>query len=60
MGLPNAKVNVRMSATYLCGCGHTGGLREVPGLVVGLQFEALCRTWNVGPKLDDGAANCLQ
>lgn len=60
MGLPNAKDNIRMCVIYLCGCGHTRGLREVPGHVVELWFAVLCRTWNSGPKLDDGAADCLQ
>ena len=44
----------------LRGCGHTGGLRKVPGIMVELWLAALSRDWNGGPKLDVRAANGLQ
>ena len=41
-------------------CGHIGGLREFPGFVVELWFAASSRTWSGSPKLEGGAADCLQ
>jgi hypothetical protein len=51
---------VRLTADGFSRLWTHGGLREVPGLVVELWFAALSRTWYCGPKLDSGAADCLQ
>jgi len=60
--LPNVKDKLQkecdLPVMNLCGCGRTGGLRELLGIVVGLRSAAMRWAWEGGLELDAGAADC--
>ena len=62
MDLPNAKDKLQnecgLPVMNLRGCGRTGGLRELLGIVVGLRSAAMRWAWEDGLELDAGAADC--
>jgi len=60
--LPNAKDKLQnesdLPVMNLRGCGRTGGLRELLGIVVGLRCAAMRWSWKGGLEMNAGAADC--